>query len=90
MPSEIFLFLAANWCDMVDSGGCCWGKFSALWSQRGGGGVRPSRPPPPPQMTGLLCASHPSGVKTQRNTPAHLAVSTVNVTAGVIHAARAR
>ena len=53
MPPGIFyLFLAANWCNMADSGGCCWGKFSALWSQGGGGegwgSCDPLEPPPPP------------------------------------------
>ena len=33
MPPGIFVrFLATNWCSLVDSGGCRWGKFSALWS----------------------------------------------------------
>ena len=41
MPPGIFVrFLATNWCSLVDSGGCRWGKFSALWSRRGGGGGR--------------------------------------------------
>ena len=52
MPPGIFVrFLATNWCSLVDSGGCRWGKFSALWSREGGGGggvVRPSRTLPPP------------------------------------------
>ena len=50
MPPGIFVrFLATNWCSLVDSGGCRWGKFSALWS-RGGGG---SRTPPPPNGPGF-------------------------------------
>ena len=32
MPPVIFAqFLATNWCSLVDSEGCRWGKFSALW-----------------------------------------------------------
>ena len=40
---------------MVDPGGCCWGKFSALYPLGGGGGavVRPSRTNPLRQMMGL-------------------------------------
>ena len=44
---------------MVDSGGCCWGKFLAFWSQWGGGGggrATPlNHPHPLPQMMGLRC-----------------------------------
>ena len=41
---ELFILLAANWGIMVDSGGCCWVQFSALWSP-GGGGEAPATPP---------------------------------------------
>ena len=48
-PQNLLEF--ANLCNMVDSGGCCWGKFSALCSKGwGGGGGRAtlSIAPPPP------------------------------------------
>ena len=48
MPPGIFVrFLATNWCSLVDSGGCRWGKFSALWSRGGGGGRGSFRAFPP-------------------------------------------
>ena len=54
MPPGIFVrFLATNWCSLVDSGGCRWGKFSALWSRGGGGRATLPNPPPPPP-TGLV------------------------------------
>ena len=49
MPPRFFSFLAVNWCNMVDSGRCCWGKFSDLRSQGGGGrGGRATLMNPPP------------------------------------------
>ena len=53
MPPGIFAqFLTTNWCSLVDSGGCRWGKFSALWS-RGGGGYSCDRLEPPPKGPGF-------------------------------------
>ena len=56
MPPGIFVrFLTTNWCSLVDSGGCRWGKFSALWSRGGGGRGRAtlSNPLSPPNGPGF-------------------------------------
>ena len=57
----------ANWCNMVDSEGCCWGKFSALCSKGEGGGifVRPSKAPHPPKITTMTPLSVWTRVKLQ-------------------------
>ena len=60
MPPGIFvLFLATNWCSLVDSGGCRWGKFLVC------GGSCDSFDPPPP--TGLILRKCVARVNTPPN-----------------------